>query len=744
PNPPGVCPCSLWNDTATPAVVSENDASAVELGVRFTADSDGTITALRFYKGPQNTGVHTGTLWSGAGAPLATATFTRESTTGWQQVQFSAPVPVVAGQTYVASYHTTTGFYSTTAHQFSSAGVDNAPLHAPANDVSAPNGVFGYGASAFPTSNAGGSNYWVDVVFNPDPDVTPPSVVSQQPGPGATGVAVGSTVVATMSEPLQPGTATLNVSGPGGSVAGSVAYSALTKQVTFTPSAPLDAATTYTATLSGALDVAGNALAGPVTWSFTTSGLAACPCGLFSSSAAPVVADSGDGTAVEVGMRFTSDTDGWITGARFYKSAANTGVHTGSLWTSDGTLLASATFSGESGTGWQSVSFASAVPVTAGTTYIVSYNAPNGHYANDEHGFDSAIDNAPLHGLANPSGGNGVYRPGTGFPTSTFHATNYWVDAVLSTVARPDVTAPTVVGQQPGSGATGVAVGSPVVATMSEALQPGSASLDVSGPGGSVAGSVSYSAVTDKVTFTPSAPLAAATTYTATLSGALDVAGNPLAGPVTWSFTTSGVAACPCGLFSSSSVPVVADSGDATPVEVGMRFTSDTDGWITGARFYKAAGNTGSHIASLWASDDTLLATAPFSGESGTGWQSVSFTSAVPVTAGTTYVVSYTAPNGHYANDGHGFDTAIDNAPLHGLADSSGGNGVYTLGTGFPTKTFNATNYWVDATFTAAAPLGAGVRRPTPTASVPARPAIVGVKPTSAAITRQAQGEHKS
>ena len=39
-----------------------------------------------------------------------------------------------------------------------------------------------------------------------------------------------------------------------------------------------------------------------------------------------------------------TDFDGAVTGVRFYKAATNTGTHVGSLWTTGGTLLASATF----------------------------------------------------------------------------------------------------------------------------------------------------------------------------------------------------------------------------------------------------------------------------------------------------------------------------------------------------------------------------------------------------------------
>ena len=61
--------------------------------------------------------------------------------------------------------------------------------------------------------------------------------------------------------------------------------------------------------------------------------------------------------AVELGVKFTSDTPGTVTGVRFYKSANNTGTHLGSLWTTTGTRLATATFAGESTSGWQRVSY---------------------------------------------------------------------------------------------------------------------------------------------------------------------------------------------------------------------------------------------------------------------------------------------------------------------------------------------------------------------------------------------------
>src|SRR6188472_4280499 len=68
------CPCSIFTTGQTPSNPAENDTDAVELGVKFRADQAGFITGIRFYKGTGNTGAHTGSLWSAAGARLATVT----------------------------------------------------------------------------------------------------------------------------------------------------------------------------------------------------------------------------------------------------------------------------------------------------------------------------------------------------------------------------------------------------------------------------------------------------------------------------------------------------------------------------------------------------------------------------------------------------------------------------------------------------------------------------------------------
>ena len=161
------CPCNIWNAATTPSVVASPDPNAVELGVKFQADANGYITGIRFYKSTNNTGTHVGTLWSSSGTQLATATFTDETASGWQEVNFTTPVAITANTTYVASYHTSVGYYSLDQGYFANAGVDNSPLHVLSNGSSGGNGVYNYSATpAFPNSTYNSSNYWVDVVFS--------------------------------------------------------------------------------------------------------------------------------------------------------------------------------------------------------------------------------------------------------------------------------------------------------------------------------------------------------------------------------------------------------------------------------------------------------------------------------------------------------------------------------------------------------------------------------------------------
>jgi hypothetical protein len=156
---------------------------------------------------------------------------------------------------------------------------------------------------------------------------------------------------------------------------------------------------------------------------------------LWPATAVPTRADFGADRSIEVGVKFRSDVAGVVKGIRFYKSAANTGTHSGSLWSSAGTRLANATFTGETASGWQEVRFATPVAIAASTVYVASYHAPTGHYANDNSYFATARDAPPLHALANgTSGANGVfiYNANVRFPSTGRTSTNFWVDVVFT------------------------------------------------------------------------------------------------------------------------------------------------------------------------------------------------------------------------------------------------------------------------------------------------------------------------
>jgi hypothetical protein len=181
-------------------------------------------------------------------------------------------------------------------------------------------------------------------------------------------------------------------------------------------------------------DATGN-LATSGDFTFTTAAApATCPCTIWSSTATPATAATADNGAIEVGVKFRSDQAGYITGLRFYKGTTNTGTHVGSLWSATGTLLGSATFTSETASGWQQVLFATPVQIQANTTYVASYHTNVGNYASTANGLATAVDNAPLHALANGTDGpNGVfvYSAASAFPNQSFNATNYWVDVVF-------------------------------------------------------------------------------------------------------------------------------------------------------------------------------------------------------------------------------------------------------------------------------------------------------------------------
>jgi hypothetical protein len=544
-------------------------------------------------------------------------------------------------------------------------------------------------------------------------DTTAPTVTSCTPASGSTNVATNASISVVFSETLDA--TTVNTStvlmrdANNVVVPATVVYNASTNTATVTPTNALANSTTYTIVVksgaTGIKDLAGNALSADMTSSFTTipSGTSGT-LSLWSLTTTPATIDSGDNQAVDVGVKFSSTTNGYITGIRFYKGAGNTGTHTGSLWSSSGQLLAAATFTSETASGWQTVTFSSPVAITAGVTYVASYHTNSGHYSLNRNYFGSQFSSGSLRVAAN----GGVYHYGTSsaMPANSYQASNYWVDVLMTTTPPVDTTPPTVNSFNPANGATNVSTSATLTVTFSEALNAATVSgstIRLMDGSTQVAASVSYNASNNTVSITPSAALANSKAYTISVvggaSGVKDVAGNALAQTVSSTFTTAAVPVN-SSLWQNTAVPGTVDSGDGSAVELGVKFTADTNGFINGLRFYKSAANTGVHTASLWSSSGQLLATATFTNETASGWQTVTFSNPVAITAGTTYVASYFAPNGHFSVDFNAFTKKYSSGHL--TVPAKGGVYRYGSASAYPSQTYKSSNYWVDVLFSPA------------------------------------------
>ena len=153
----------------------------------------------------------------------------------------------------------------------------------------------------------------------------------------------------------------------------------------------------------------------------------------------PLGAADSDSQAVELGSTFHVAVAGTVTGVTFDKSLVNGGTHTGTLWDSAGRKLATATFTGETASGLQTVRFATPVAVQAGKSYVVSYHTNVGHYYDDVNAFSGGKTIAAASTVET----SGVYHYGvsSGFPSASWSGSNYFVSALFT----PAVVAPPVV-----------------------------------------------------------------------------------------------------------------------------------------------------------------------------------------------------------------------------------------------------------------------------------------------------------
>ena len=408
---------------------------------------------------------------------------------------------------------------------------------------------------------------------------------------------------------------------------------------------------------------------------------------------------------LELGVRFHSEVAGFVLGVQFYKGPENVGTHVGTLWALDGTVLARATFTGETASGWQQVIFSTPALIAPNTDYVVSYHSSTGEYSADWLYFfqGTGADNVPLHFPGDtPSTPNGVFAIGatSTFPNTASNGTNFWVDVVFDSATNVSIST-----QFMPDGYQGGFYFQSVAAT--GGTQPSSFSL-LSGnlPPGLT---LSPNGV---ITGTPTA----AGTYNFTLQATdsttpvAQTASQPLG------LTIAPPGGCPCTIWGGdpSVVGTTAHVG-TTPIELGMRFEADMDGTITAVQFFKSAADTApTHTVSLWTSAGDFLSSGTSAVETAApGWQLVNLSSPVHISAHAPYIASYHS-SGDYQFDSLWFATGPSDAvPLHAPADSSSEpNGVFsTNGTTswFPNNSSLATNYWLDVTYTPDAVAGPSI-----------------------------------
>ncbi|MGM4906713.1 DUF4082 domain-containing protein [Tardiphaga sp. 866_E4_N2_1] len=420
---------TLFPASATPAVLNTTDASAVELGVKFQSSVAGTVSGIRFYKSSQDTGVHTGELWSSTGAKLATLTFANETASGWQTATFASPVTVTPGLTYIASYHTNVGHYSSTGSYFAT-NVTSGPLTAPA----AGNGVYAYGStSLFPTNTFQATNFWVDVMFNPSTGTAnvPPVAVDDSGLAATRDTPLTITAASLLVNDSDVNGDVLTITAVNAATHGAVTLNTQNNTITFTPDVAYIGPAGFSYTIS---DGRGGVASASVGLTVDAPGSSVS---LFTASDAPSLPALNDGRQLEVGVKFTSSVAGLITALKFYRSASDTGPDLLDLWTSTGTKLSSATFTNTAASGWQTVFLATPIAIAANTTYVASYHTSGTYVATDNY-FTTAVTRGPLTAPSTATaGGNGVYAYGGTatagiFPTNTYGAANYFVDVVFS------------------------------------------------------------------------------------------------------------------------------------------------------------------------------------------------------------------------------------------------------------------------------------------------------------------------
>ncbi|MBK5277181.1 MAG: Ig-like domain-containing protein [Desulfuromonadales bacterium] len=358
------------------------------------------------------------------------------------------------------------------------------------------------------------------------PDVTPPTVTATIPGNTANFVGITTPITASFSEEIDPFmlTANFTVDDAGDPVSGTVSYIPAIRTAVFTPSVPLANNTTYTVTIAtGIRDRAGNAMAVPVTWSFTT---------IRKETVLPLV------TAT-------------VPAARSLNVQINSPIIAIFSEPMDPATINAATFKLS----------AAGVPVAGTVSYDPVSNTASFTPAEPALAFSTAYSVSIFTAVSDLAGNH--------LPL---------VNEFTFTTAAPDTVPPTVTATSPSDGSNNVPVAPLISATFSEQIDPATlvpASITVTGQSFlasapfAVSGTVSLSSggiSLPSALFTLAGPLPMGTVYSVRVTGVKDLTGNLMTDKI-WSFTTM-----PDGILipGESGVTTIADALKVLRIAVNL------------------------------------------------------------------------------------------------------------------------------------------------------------------------------
>jgi len=324
------------------------------------------------------------------------------------------------------------------------------------------------------------------------PDIIPPQVVSNVPADGETGVVISSNIVVQFTEEMDQA----NTEGAFGivpAIAGTFSWNPAGDTLTFNPSSNMDYATSYTITITtAATDLAGNTLDGD-----------------------------------KDGNMEANNKDKWVFDFTTENEPDLTGPIVSNVQAAPDPITAGATLTltanvDDSTTGGSNIAEAewstggSAASAGSGTNMAAS----DGNFNTISEDVTASIDTTGW-----PAGTETLWVRGR-------DSSGNWGDAVSTSVVveGPDLIPPQVVSNVPADGATSVALNTNIVVTFTE-------EMDQANTEGAfeivpaAAGSFSWNAGGDVLTFNPSSDLVGATSYTVTIYvAATDLAGNTLDG----------------------------------------------------------------------------------------------------------------------------------------------------------------------------------------------------------------------